>query len=263
MSPRQLLPLLSALALVAATAISAPPTHAADPAPKPKKVAVKDLQALIGAKPSLVKGPHAALAKGLSDAATWRMSHVIGETSTGLIVAIGLATDPIEADDPAEEEGAWERASNLHKPLAFTFQRQPDGTLTAVSGIALPTIADPHDQFGWGFSKLDDVDGDGRPELAVVYGYLSYYPGSTFGTMNHKQIAWLAVSDTTLTVQANLETESRLGDNETPDSKVTYRLVPQPNSAFKDLRVTTETESKKTSVLWTYDPKADAWVAPK
>jgi hypothetical protein len=81
--------------------------------------------------------------------------------------------------------------------------------------------------------------------------------------MNHKQIAWLAVTDTTLTVQAHLETESRLGDTETPDSKVTYRFVAQPNSAFKDLRVSTETESKKTSVLWAYDPKVDAWVAPK
>jgi hypothetical protein len=238
------------------------PAFAAEP--PPKKPAVKDLQALIGASPRSAPKPLAELARG----DTWRVNHYIGETEKGVVVAIGVATTTFSAEEVDAEKDNWDGyegtyATEQHMPVVFLFQRQPDASLVPVGGLRLPTAEAPHAEFGWGFSKLDDFDGDGRPELAVVYGYRTYHPGSTYGEGKRKEITWLSVNDTRVTVQANLLTEELLGDLTTPEAKITYRLVPQEGTAFKDLRVTHESrDGTKKSALWTYDPAKDLWTPP-
>lgn len=228
---------------------------------KPKKPTAKDLQALIGASPLTAPKALAGLAPGDS----WRINHYIGETEKGLVLAIGVSTTSYSAEEVEAEKDNWDGyegtyATEQHTPLAFLFQRQPDQSLTPVTALRLPTAEAPHAEFGWGFSKLDDVDGDGQPELAVVYGYRTYHPGSTYAEGKRKEITWLSVTETRLAVQANLLTEELLGDLTTPDPKITYRLVPQKGTAFKDLRVTAEhQDGTKKTTLWAYDPNKDAW----
>jgi len=240
------------------------PAFAADA--RPKKPTAKDLQALIGTSPLTAPKPLAGLAT-LPKGDSWRVSHFIGETEKGLVVAIGIVTKTFSEEEVQAEKDNWDGyegtyASEQHTPIAFLFQRQPDQSLTPVTALRLPTAEAAHAEFGWGFSKLDDFDGDGRPELAVVYGYRSYHPGSTYAEGKRKEITWLSVSDTQLAVQANLLTEELLGDSTTPESKITYRLVPQKGAAFKDLRVTVENQDgTKKSTLWAYDPKKDAWAS--
>ncbi|HRE87793.1 MAG TPA: hypothetical protein PK095_01520, partial [Myxococcota bacterium] len=183
-------------------------------------------------------------------------------------VAIGVATTTYSAEEVEAEKENWDGyegtyATEQHTPLVFLFQRQPDQSLVPVNGLRLPVAEAPHAEFGWGFSKLDDFDGDGRPELAVVYGYRTYHPGSTYAEGKRKEITWVSVGDTSLSVQANLLTEELLGDLTTPESKLSYRLVPQKGTAFKDLRVTIESQggTKKTT-LWTYDSAKDLWTPP-
>lgn len=245
--------ILFCAAMTASTALAAP---------QPIKPAIKDLQTLIGKSPSAAPKPLAGLVQGDS----WRVNHYIGETEKGVVVAIGVATETFSEEDIESEKANWDGwdgtyASEQHTPLVFLFQRQADQSLVPLSGFKLPTADSPHAEFGWGFSKLGDFDGDGRPELAIVYGYRTYHPGSTFGTAKRKEITWLSVNDGKVGVQANLLTEEIMGDLEAPEAKVTYRLVPQTAAAFKDLRVTTETDGNKVTKLWIYDPSKDLWTA--
>jgi hypothetical protein len=59
-------------------------------------------------------------------------------------------------------------------PHAGIVKRDAKGELQLEGELALPTAAAPWDQaeeLKWGITNVKDYDGDGKPELLVIYGY--------------------------------------------------------------------------------------------
>jgi hypothetical protein len=59
-------------------------------------------------------------------------------------------------------------------PHAGVLKRDEKGQLQLESELTLPTTAAPWDmieELKWGIANVKDYDGDGKPELLVIYGY--------------------------------------------------------------------------------------------
>jgi hypothetical protein len=67
-----------------------------------------------------------------------------------------------------------ENCSATTLPHAGILKRDEKGQLALEAELALPTAAVPWDtteELKWGITNVKDYDGDGRPELLVIYGY--------------------------------------------------------------------------------------------
>jgi hypothetical protein len=68
-----------------------------------------------------------------------------------------------------------EVCSTTTEPWVAIVTRGPDGALAVEATLALPTADKPWDEpgpeLGWGITNVKDVDGDGKPELTILYGY--------------------------------------------------------------------------------------------
>lgn len=259
--PRRGAGVVAALAVVLTNGTTA----LAEPVPAAKP-AVKELQKLFGRGPGASAPP--ALAGLGAEGSTWRVNHVVGDAGGGLFVAIGIVTTTRSEEDIAAERelfGGWDGtyATERLTPFVCVVRRAADGSFTVASAKPLPFAQQPDADLAWGFAKVEDVDGDGRAELAVVKGYRSYAPGSTYGEERLKEITWLSIApDGAIAVQAHLVTERRVGDAETPSFQTSYRLVPHEGSPLRDLRVTRSEGDVKATSVWTYDAKRDLWVEP-
>jgi hypothetical protein len=255
---RNLVSLLAAVALAVAIAPARAATPGAGPAgpSAPRPPTKKEL------RPLFAPGPGEARA-------SVRVSHVLGDLGGGRFPVLGYRTVARTAAEIAAEEEAWDHWSGPYPeadvaPFVGVVARAPEGGWTLAGRTDLPTAESPHADFGWGRAALGDHDGDGRPELFVVYGYRSRFPGSTFGEMALKENAWVAFPDGAgaPAVALHLTVRRVVGGLEQPDLDVTWRYA-EGEGGRRDVVVTTREDGRpEATVTWHHDPAADRWVAP-
>jgi hypothetical protein len=124
----------------------------------------------VGAPPS--KGDVGkALKKTLKDVKS--VSQVFADLGDGRfpVLFVTRARDCIERMVDKEKE---QNCSPTTIPHVGIVKRDDKGELQLEAELPLPTAAAPWDQaeeLKWGITNVKDYDGDGKPELLVIYGY--------------------------------------------------------------------------------------------
>jgi hypothetical protein len=100
------------------------------------------------------------------------VSEVLADVGGGRhpVLFVTRGRDCIERTIDKEKEQNCSATSIPHVAIV----KRSAGALTLESELALPVSAAPWDQpeeLKWGITQIKDWDGDGQPELLVIYGY--------------------------------------------------------------------------------------------
>lgn len=202
-----------------------------------------------------------------------QVSEIFGEVADGYHPAIGFREEDLSKKELAAAKAewgntAWDYTTKKRALFVCLIRRGPDRSIEVAGIEDIPTSSNPDSEFKWGVTQLKDVDGDGRAELLVTYAYESYAPGSTYGSIFHKEVSWLAFFEAKPTrIQGHLVL--RRGYDTTLEFEWSYRYVQQAGTPFFDLEtrfvkgddVPLSPEGK--AKLYRYDPASDTWVDPK
>jgi hypothetical protein len=119
------------------------------------------------------------------------------------VLFVTRGRDCIERTIDKEKE---QNCSTTSVPHAAIVQTGASG-LTLAGELALPTVAAPWDQpeeLKWGITQVKDWDGDGKPELLIIYGY----HGPTFwaiGDTYYRELVLLNLEPLAQSVRVTLD----------------------------------------------------------
>jgi hypothetical protein len=146
-------------------------------------------------------------------------------------------------------------------PWAALVERKSDGTLALLGAVALPCAEAPHgkmsapdDRFRWGVTLVKDWDGDGRPELLAVYGYIG---GDPLARLRELAIVNLGPP---LTVAAQV-TLDRWSDGEGMADPATWRIAGTPPTL--SIGPSGSSGGSTTKRALAYDASTDQWILGK
>lgn len=192
-----------------------------------------------------------------------RVSKVIGDAGGGRWVVLYTS----------HKEGKRKASATFWVGLVSA---APDGTLALGGKLALPTEMEPFEEvepIKWGTSAFKDHDGDGKPELYVVYGY-NNEPQPAVGDTYYRAMALLNVDGAAPTIALALTLDESPEADTTPEiiSKLSFaKLAPgKPAEATLTTTIADYDEGsgerapgKPKKTLYRHDPSKDVWLAQK
>lgn len=208
------------------------------------------------------RGPSKTLLKGALDklkplgAGQYRLSHRLGTVGAGQFAAIGVHVH--RGTDCRKHDGV-----SFPCTWVTPFLMVYDGSGKTAWFSKMATTKPAHSEFKWGVAKLKDVDGDGRKELVVIFGYV-HNPVTVYEREHHREIAWYGFNvPSKPRRQGSLLLGYHMGDpNDGTAIKTTFRYV-KTAGVHSDLKVKTlETGGDQdvvTNVVLPYDAKNDSW----
>ncbi len=151
-----------------------------------------------------------------------------------------------------------------------------DGTLALAGKLELPTEMDPFEDIEpikWGTSAFKDHDGDGKPEVYVVYGY-NNEPQPAVGDTYYRAMALLNLDGAAPTIALALTLDESPEADSAPEiiSRLSFAKLKPGTPAEATLTTTIaddadgvgeRTPGKPKKTLYRYDPSKDVWAAQK
>jgi len=185
-------------------------------------------------------------------AGQYRVSHYLGPVAPKLFGYLGVHI--VTGSDCGDND-------SVPNPCTWVtpFLVTADAAGKLLSTTAIPTRKDAHSQFGWGIAKLKDYDGDGREELAVIFGYV-HHPVTVYEEEHHREIAWFDFkSPQKPRRQGGLLLGFHMGDPAVvPYLKTTFRYGKDRSLKLR-IRETITGQLRTTARTLLYDPKTDLW----
>lgn len=192
-----------------------------------------------------------------------RVSKVIGDAGGGRWVVLYTS----------HKEGKGKSSATFWVGLVTA---APDGALTLAGKLSLPTEMAPFEDIEpikWGTSAFKDHDGDGKPELYVVYGYTNE-PQPAVGDTYYRAMALLNFDGAAPTIALALTLDESPEADTPPEiiSKLSFAKL-KPGAPAEATLTTTISDydegagermpGKPKKTLYRHDPARDVWVAQK
>jgi hypothetical protein len=165
------------------------------------------------------------------------------------------------------EKEKEQNCSPTSLPYVALLKRDDKGELQLEGELALPTAAAPWDQpeeLKWGIAQVKDQDGDGKPELLVIYGYHGPTEWAV-GDIYYRDLALLNLDPPKVAVHVTLDQKPQSSGESEIESKFKFvaaelQLMRRVGDYDGDKGERVAHESKQ---VWRWDPARDEYLEVK